>query len=84
MNIEFATCSKGTAFGYLQKVYPSKTITEKMCSKLLDLVDKDIVRIRDPYMYGNRIAVIGGNKYMPENKPEIDEAIEQLKENDLL
>ena len=84
MNIEFATCVKATAFGYLQKVYPSKDLKEEMCSKLLDLVQKDIVRIRDPLMYGNRIAVVQGQKYNSENKKDIDEAIAQLKENELL
>ena len=68
MNIEFATCNRVTAFGYLQKVYPSKNITEEMCSKLLDLVADDIVRIRDPLMYGNKVAVIAGNNYKSENK----------------
>ena len=84
MNIEFATCVKTTAFGYLQKVYPTKTITEDQVSKLLDLVGRDIVRIQDPYMYGNRIGVVGGSNYKPENKLEIDEAIAQLKENKIL
>ena len=84
MNIEFATCVKATAFGYLQKVYPTKNVTEEKVSKLLSLVERDIVRIQDPYMYGNRIGVVAGTNYKAENKTEIDEAISQLKENDLL
>jgi len=83
MNIEFATCVKRTALGYLQKIYPTKTITEDQVSRLLDLVDRDIVRIQDPYMYGNRIGVVQGKNYKPENMPEINEAIAQFKENDL-
>lgn len=84
MNIEFATCNSNTAFGYLQKVHPSKEITKEMVSKLLGLVEKDIVRVQDPLMYGNRIAVVSGQKYKSEDKPLVEEAIEQMKENDLL
>lgn len=84
MNIEFATCVKTTAFGYLQKDCPTKTITEDQVSKLLDLVSRDIVRIQDPYMYGNRIGIIQGRNYKSENMPEINEAIAQMKENDLI
>lgn len=59
MNIEFATCERHRALGFIQKVYPSKNITDTPdCAKpLLDLVEKDIVRIQDPTMYGNRIEV---------------------------
>jgi hypothetical protein len=82
--IHFATCERKTAFGYLQSVYKSKEVTEQMCSKLLNLVSKDIVRVQDPYMHGNRIAVIAGTNYKPENKKDIEEAVAQLHENDLL
>ena len=84
MNIEFATCNKETAFGYLEKVYPSKKLTKEMVSKLLDLVEKDIVRVQDPLMYGNRIGVSQGKKFKPEDKVLVDEAISQMKQNDLL
>ena len=84
MNIEFATCNKSTAFSYLQKVYPNTCLTVNMVSKLLDLVDKDILRVRDPLMYGKTIGVIAGNNYKPELKPLVDNAISQLKENKLL
>ena len=59
MNIEFATCDRRRALGYIQRVYPSKTITDtpESAGPLLDLVEKDIVRIQDPEMYGTRISV---------------------------
>ena len=59
MNIEFATCERKRALEYIQKVYPSKVITDtpESAGKLLDFVERDIVRIQDPMMYGNRIAV---------------------------
>ena len=59
MNIEFATCERGRALEFIKRVYPSKIITDSPDSAgpLLDLVEKDIVRIQDPTMYGNRIGV---------------------------
>jgi len=65
MRIEFATCDRKRALEYLQKVYPSKEITDTPDSAgpLLDFVEKDIVRIQDPFMYGMTIKVIPGNKW---------------------
>ena len=59
MNIEFATCERHHALGFIQKVYPSKNITDTRDSAgpLLDLVERDIVRVQDPAMYGDRIEV---------------------------
>lgn len=59
MDIEFATCERWRALEFIKKVYPSRTITDTpdCAGPLLDLVEKDIVRIQDPLMYGNRIAV---------------------------
>ena len=59
MTIEFATCERGRALEFIQRVYPSKKITDTpdCAGPLLDLVEKDIVRIQDPTMYGNRIGV---------------------------
>ena len=58
-NIEFATCERNRALGFLKQVYPSKEITDTpdCAGPLLDLVERDIVRIQDPMMYGNRIEV---------------------------
>lgn len=59
MNIEFATCERHRALEFIQRVYPSKTITDTpdCAGPLLDLVERDIVRIQDPTMYGGQIAV---------------------------
>ena len=40
-------------------MYPSKVITDTpdCAGPLLDLVEKDIVRIQDPMMYGGKISV---------------------------
>jgi hypothetical protein len=59
MNIEFATCERSRALSFIQQVYPNKTITDTpdCAGPLLDFVEKDIVRIQDPMMYGNSIQV---------------------------
>ena len=60
MTIKFATCERNRALEYIQRVYPSKVITDAPASAgpLLDFVEKDIVRIQDPTMYGNTIQVV--------------------------
>ena len=59
MHIEFATCERKMALEFIQRVYPDKKITDTPDSAgtLLDFVEKDIVRIQDPMMYGNAIAI---------------------------
>jgi hypothetical protein len=77
MNIEFATCDRRTALGYIQKVYPGKVITDTPDSAgpLLDLVEKDIVRIQDPMMYGSRIQVSpNANNWNEKYKEEVIKA----------
>jgi len=70
MKIEFATCEKKRALEYIQKVYPSKIITDTPDSAgpLLDYVEKDIIRIQDPLMYGNSIQVIPGKNWVESTK----------------
>jgi len=65
MSIQFATCNRRSALDFIKRVYPSKEITDtpECAGDLLDLVEKDIVRIQDPMMYGNRIQVVAGKKY---------------------
>ncbi len=65
MNIHFATCDRQRALQFIQDVYPDREITdtEDCAGPLLDLVAKDILRIQDPMMHGNRIAVLPGNKW---------------------
>ncbi len=66
MSFSFATCNRKSALGFIQKVYPSKKITDTKDSagSLLDFVEKDIVRIQDPLMHGDNIEVIPGNKWV--------------------
>jgi hypothetical protein len=74
MYIEFSTCERNRALEFIQKVYPSKVITDTpdCAGPLLDFVEKDIVRIQDPFMYGNKISVSpNANNWDDKYKDEI-------------
>lgn len=73
MHIEFATCERHRALEFIQRVYPSKTITDtpESAGKLLDYVEKDIVRIQDPMMYGNAIQVSPATHWDEKYRDEI-------------
>lgn len=66
MDIEFATCNRKSALEFIRQVYPSKNITDspKSAGPLLDFVERDLVRIQDPMMYGNRIQVVPGKAWV--------------------
>ena len=70
MKIEFATCERNRALKYIQQVYPNKIITDtaESAGPLLNFVEQDIVRIQDPLMYGNRIEVVPGKKWVENEK----------------
>jgi len=70
MNIQFATCNRQEALRFIQMVYiPNKiTDTPDSAGPLLDFVEKDIVRIQDPMMYGGRIQVIPGKNWVEDAK----------------
>jgi hypothetical protein len=80
MNIQFATCNRRSALEYIQRVYPSKEITDtpESAKQLLDYVEQDLVRIQDPMMYGNRIQVVPGKKWI-ENEETRNKIIEACK-----
>lgn len=59
MDIEFATCERNRALKFIQRVYPSRIITDTpdCAGLLLDFVERDVVRIQDPAVYGSKIEV---------------------------
>jgi hypothetical protein len=63
VNVQFATCDVTRAAEYVRRVYPDRKIPDAVLAPLLDLVGRDILRVQDPMMYGNRIAVVPGKKY---------------------
>lgn len=78
--VTFATCDKQAGLRFLKVLYPSKNVTLEKVSKLMLLLDKDILRIQDPMMH-TPAQIIAGHKYKKENSGEIQEAIKQLKKN---
>jgi len=80
MNISFATCCRKTALEYIQWVYPNRSIEDspKSIGLLLDLVSKDVIRIQDPMMYGNRIGVVEGKKFSEKYRDEIMKLTREL------
>lgn len=50
MDFQFATCDRVRALGFLKKFYPGRVVedTPESAGPLLDLVERDIVRIPDP------------------------------------
>jgi hypothetical protein len=70
MNIEFATCNRKEALKRIQQVYPNQEIydTPDSAGILLDYVEKDLIRIQDPFMYGKRIQVVPGKKWIENNE----------------
>lgn len=82
MEISFATCSRHLALEYLQKVYPSKVITdsEDSAKDFLDFVEKDIVRVQDPMMYGQRIQVVQSKNWDDSLSEKIMASIKKFHE----
>lgn len=70
MNFSFATCVRSSALRFIQQVYSPQTITDTPDSAgpLLDFVEKDIVRVQDPMMHGNRIEVLPGTNYVEDTE----------------
>lgn len=77
MNIQFATCERGRALGFLKKLYPSRQVedTPDSAGEVLNYVEKDIIRIPDPDIHGMRVAVYPSNNWKPELQDEVYSAL---------
>lgn len=78
--INFATCDRERALDYLKQVYPKKDITDtpECAGPLLDLVDRDVVRVQDPMMHGSRIAIIPGNNFAASETEQVHATCQQF------
>lgn len=83
MLIQFATCGRREALGFLQRACPAGQIadTAECASPILDLVEKDILRVQDPMMHGSRIAIIAGKKYGDEHDASVKSAVKVLTDH---
>ena len=54
-------------------MYPSSTVTDTpdCAGPMLDLVEKDIIRIQDPLMHGMNPQVVGGKNWNSGNANDI-------------
>lgn len=84
MNIHFATCNRVDALRFLKKVYKSRIIEDSPedAGPMLDLVEKDIIRIQDPMMHSvnGTIQVIPGTHWDESKRPEITEVCRRFHE----
>lgn len=73
MVFNFATCNRQSALEFIQRVYPDKVITDtpESAGRLLDYVEKDIVRIQDPLMHGQSPQVIPAANWNESYRDEI-------------
>ena len=57
MSFVFATCERGRALCFLQKLYPSSVVsdTDESVKDLLDIVEADELRVCDPDFHGGSI-----------------------------
>ena len=83
MQVQFATCERNRALDYIKQVYPSYNITDTddCAGPLLDFVGKDIIRIQDPMMYGNKIQVIPSKNYTDDQHASVISACKLLTED---
>ena len=81
--MQFATCERRRALGFLQKLYPNSTITdtEDSAKGILDLTEADIIRIPDPYIHGLRVAIYPSKNW---DNAKRDEYMTVLKKFDQL
>lgn len=75
MSIQFATCDRRRALGFLKKLYPSCDIQDAPDSAgpVLDFVARDIIRIGDPDFHNGQVFASKGTP------SEIDHAIAEMK-----
>jgi len=82
MSFQFATCERGSALGFLKKIYPDREVldTPECAGPLLDEVAKDFIRITDPDFHIGE--VIPGKKYVetPENRERLTKVASEFHE----
>jgi len=78
-SVIFGTNNRETALKYIQQSEPSKKHTEESAVKLLDLVEKDVIRIGDPFMYGGKSPITPSDAYTEDMHTEVMTAINSIR-----
>lgn len=75
MLLQFATCDRARALGFLKRLYPSSLVedTPESAGPVLEYVEKDIIRIGDPDHHRGQVFASKGTE------AEVAEAIAALK-----
>lgn len=70
--VRFETCNRNRALFFLQQLYPNSEIidTKESANAILDLVEKDIIRIPDPNMHGKRANIYPSTNWDDLNKDQ--------------
>ena len=79
--ITFASCSWNGSPGaknHIQKMYPDKTIKDELIPILIDLINRDVLRVQDPAFH-QPYQIITGNNYTEFHDDEINMAIKQFE-----
>lgn len=82
MKLHFATCERHRALAFIQRVYPDREITDTddSAGPLLDLVERDVVRVQDPSMHARngQIAIIPGHHWDESHRGTVARAAQQF------
>lgn len=83
MFVSFATCNRREALSFLQKACPLDEIADSAAcaAPVLDLVEKDILRVQDPMMHGSRIAIIAGKEHGAQHDESVQAAVKVLTDH---
>ena len=75
MYIRFETCDRSWALRFLNQLYPDKNLTDTgVVATLLNFVEQDVIRIPDPKMHGNRVAILPSKNF----KKNVEAALKAL------
>lgn len=78
MHIQFASSQWNPyARGFIQKMYPSRKVDDAKLGKLIDLVNRDVLRVQDPDFH-KPCGIIAGQNY-ESGKDEVSAAIDEFK-----
>ena len=80
MSIMFVTCDKERALGFINKMYPeNEDLVLDEIPLLIDLIEKDILRVQDPEFH-NPCQIVAGKNYSEDYNEDIQDAINELKD----
>ncbi len=82
MIIRFETCERPRALEFLKKLFPSRDVsdTPESAARVLDYVERDVIRIPDPDMHGMSVGIFPSKNWTPEIAEEVVAALKKFQE----